>query len=299
MQETTLSKTDVTITRIEVKDEKPSGRNGFLPETADELAFFGLCSTIRQCGEAARANQSHIHRSLKGDGTILTETDLAVSDAVVARIRELYPDCNVITEEIDLHDFRDGARFTFVLDPIDGTDAYSQGLPSWCVALGILDSQRKPCGAIIHAPRFGIGTQDLFICTMPGDERIFLNGNEHTTPEHYDVPKQMVIGSNVLEHFDMSHYYGKILSFGSGILHILAPAVFSNLDSTINPYCYAWDVAAAHGILAKSGLDLCYIDGSEVEYDDRLLLERKQIRLPILVGNGSCIAWMQENIRMY
>ena len=298
MQETMLSKTDVTITRIEVKEEKPSDRYGFLPGTADELAFFGLCSTIRQCGEAARANQSHIHRSLKGDGSILTETDLAVSDAVIARVRELYPDCNVITEEIDLHDFRDGARFTFVLDPIDGTDAYSQGLPSWCVALGILDPQRKPCGAIIYAPRFGIGTQDLFICTMPGDERIFLNGNEHKTPEHYDVPRQMVIGSNVLEHFDMSHYYGKIRSFGSGILHILAPAVFSNLDCTVNPYCYAWDVAAAHVILAKSGLLISYVDGSEIEYDDILLLERKKIRLPILVGNKGCIAWMQENIPM-
>ena len=96
----------------------------------------------------------------------------------------------------------------------------------------------------------------------------------------------------------MSHYRGKLRSFGSGILHILAPAVFSNLDSTINPYCYAWDVAGAHGILMKSGLGISYFDGSEVEYDDRLLLERKQIRLPILVGNKGCIAWMQENIPM-
>ena len=299
MQETTLSKTDETITRIQLMEEQPSDRYGFMPGDADETAFFGLCSAIRQCGEAARANQANIHRSFKYDGSILTETDLAVSDAATARIRELYPDCNIITEETDLKDFRNGARFTFVLDPIDGTDAYSQGLPSWCVALGILDGNRKVCGAIVYAPRFGIGTQDLFICTMPGDRRIFLNGKEHKVPEHYDVPKQLVIGSNILNHFDMSHYNGKLRSFGSGILHLLAPAVFSNLDSTVNPYCYAWDVAGAHGILAKSGLDLCYIDGSEVEYDDRLLLERKQIRLPILVGNRSCIAWMQQNIRMY
>lgn len=298
MQETTLSKTDVTITRIDIKDEKPSDRYGFLPQSADDLAFFGLCSAIRQCGEAARDNQSHIHRALKSDGSILTETDLAVSDAVVAMIRELYPDCNIVTEEIDLHAFRDGARHTFILDPIDGTDAYSQGLPSWCVALGILDSDRKPCGGIVYAPRFGIGTQDLFICAMPGDTKIFLNGKEHIVPQHYDVPKQMVIGSNVLEHFDMSHYFGKIRSFGSGILHILAPAVFSNLDSTINPYCYAWDVAAAHGILARSELQIIYYDGSGIEYDDSLLLERNKIRLPILVGNRSCIAWMQENTPM-
>ena len=299
MQETTLSKTDTTITRIEIKEEELSDRYGFLPETADELAFFNLCSTIRQCGETARNNQGHIHRSLKYDGSILTETDLAVSDAVIARIRKLYPDCNIISEEIDLHDFRDGARLTFVLDPIDGTDAYSQGLPSWCVSLGILDCERKPCGSIVYAPRFGVGTQDLFICSMPGDGRIFLNGKIHTAPQHYDVPKQLVIGSNILDHFDMSHYRGKLRSFGSGILHLLAPAVFSNLDSTINPYCFAWDVAGAHGILAKTGLRIKYLDGSEVAYDDQLLLERKQIRLPILVGNEGCITWIRDNIPMH
>ncbi|MBO4394412.1 MAG: hypothetical protein J5800_08720, partial [Spirochaetales bacterium] len=142
MQETTLSKDDKTITRIEIVDEEYSDCYGFEPNTDDKKAFFKLCSAIRQCGEAARTNQSHIHRSFKDDGTILTETDLAVSDAVLTCLRKLYPDCNIITEEIDLKAFSNGARYTFVLDPIDGTDAYSQGLPAWCVALGILDKDR-------------------------------------------------------------------------------------------------------------------------------------------------------------
>lgn len=299
MQETSLSKDDARITRIVIEDEKPSARYGFEPDNDERKAFFSLCSAIRQCGEAARLNQSHIHRSLKSDGSILTETDLAVSDAILGRIRTLYPDCNIITEEIDLKSFREGARYTFVLDPIDGTDAYSQGLPSWCVALGILDSKRKPCGAIIHAPRFGVGAQDLFFCTMPGDERLFMNGKEHKAPQHYDVPRQMIIGSNTMEAMDISKYHGKIRAFGSSILHMVAPVAFSNLDCTTNPLCYAWDVAAAHGVISKSGLTIRYFDGSEIEYDDVLLLERKQIRMPTLVGNQGCISWMQENFRLY
>lgn len=299
MQETSLSKDDSRITKIVIVDEKPSARYGFEPDNEERLAFFSLCSAIRQCGEAARANQSQIHRSLKNDGSILTETDLAVSDAILARIRALYPDCNIITEEIDLKDFREGARYTFVLDPIDGTDAYSQGLPSWCVALGILDSERKPCGAIVHAPRFGAGAQDLFFCTMPGDQRLFMNGKEHKAPQHYDVPRQMIIGSNTMEYMDISRYHGKIRSFGSSILHMVAPIAFSNLDCTTNPYCYAWDVAAAHGVISKSGLMIRYCDGSEIEYDDDLLLKRNKIRMPMLVGNAGCIKWMQENFKLY
>ena len=127
MQETRLSKDDPRITRIEIVEEDYSTRYGFEPSSEDEKAFFGICSAVRQCGEAARSNQALIHRSLKQDGSILTETDLAVSEAIIGRLRALYPDCNIISEEIELQDFCDGRRYTFVLDPIDGTDAYSQG----------------------------------------------------------------------------------------------------------------------------------------------------------------------------
>ena len=89
MQETTLSKNDKRITRIEIADEAYGSRYGFDPSTNEEKAFFSICSAIRQCGEAARANQALIHRSFKEDGSILTETDLAVSDAIIERIRTL------------------------------------------------------------------------------------------------------------------------------------------------------------------------------------------------------------------
>ena len=67
MQETSLSKDDARITRIVIEDEKPSARYGFEPDNDERKAFFSLCSAIRQCGEAARLNQSHIHRSRKED----------------------------------------------------------------------------------------------------------------------------------------------------------------------------------------------------------------------------------------
>ncbi len=296
MLETNLSKDDERITKIAIEDEQYSSRFGFEPDTDEKKAFFSLCSTIYQCGIAARKNQAHIHRSFKYDGSILTETDLAVSDAVLSQLRRLYPDCNIVTEEIDLHDFKEGARYTFVLDPIDGTDAYSQGLPTWCVSCGILDSHRKPCGAVVFAPRFGVGTQELFCCSMPGDDRIFCNGELHQTAQHYDQPRQMIIGSNLLKFVDLRPFKGKLRAFGSSILHMIAPVFFSNLDCTINPYCFAWDVAGAHGIVAKSGLTIKYQDGSEIEYDDDLLLKRNEVRTHILVGNEGCIKWMQENL---
>lgn len=298
MQETTLSMDDSRITKIEIKAEDFSERYGFKPDTDARKKFFLLCSAIRQCGEAARANQSMIHRSLKYDGSILTETDLAVSDVIVRTLRSLYPDCNVVTEETDLKSFSDDARYTFILDPIDGTDAYSQGLPAWAVALGILDRERKVCGAIIYAPRFGVGTQDLFICSLPDEDGVYLNGKPHQAPQHYDIPRQMIVSSNILNHVDMGCYDGKIRAFGSSIIHIICPAFISNLDCTINTYCFVWDIASAHAIVRKSGLEMCYLDGSPIVYDDRLLIERKEIKMPVIIGSKACVRWMQDNLKM-
>ena len=298
MQETTLSKDDSRITKIEIKNEDFSDHYGFTPDSEARKTFFKLCSAIRQCGETARANQSIIHRSFKYDGSILTETDLAISDVIVRTIKGLYPDCNVVTEEADLKSFSNDARYTFILDPIDGTDAYSQGLPAWAVAVGILNHERKVCGAIIYAPRFGVGTEDLFVCSLPDEDAVYLNGKIHTAPEHYEVPRQMMVSSNILNHVDMSKYKGKMRAFGSSIIHIICPAFISNIDCTINTYCFAWDIASANAIVKKSGLEMCYLDGSEIVYDDRLLIERKEIKMPVIAGSKACVKWMEDNLKL-
>lgn len=298
MHESNLVRDDERITRIAIAPEAYSERYGFEVSTSDEKAFFSLCSAVRQCGEAARSNQRLIHRSFKSDGTILTETDLAVSEALVGVLRSLYPSCNIITEEIDLHSFSPDARYTFILDPIDGTDSYSQGIATWCVSLGILDSNRVPCGSVVYAPRFGVGEMDLFLCSLPTSDVVYLNGRAISAPEHYNVPRQITMGSNLLRYMDFSSYEGKTRSFGSSILHIIAPLVFSNIDACMDPLCYAWDIAGAHALVKKAGFEVLYYDGTPVVYDDRLLLERKMIALPLLVGNSACVSYMRENFKL-
>ena len=109
----------------------------------------------------------------------------------------------------------------------------------------------------------------------------------------------MIIASNIMNYVDMSRYRGKVRAFGSSIVHLIAPTVISNLDCTINGYCYAWDIASADAIVTKSGFEMCYMDGSGIEYDDTLLIDRKPIKMPILAGNAGCVKWMRENLRMY
>lgn len=297
MQETTLSKTDTKITNIPLDlNEKDSF--GFAVKDDKSKVFNELCTCILQCGRKARENQRLIHRSFKEDGSILTETDLAVSNALIPEIKKLYPKCNIVTEEIDLHEFNNNAQYTFILDPIDGTDAYSQGFPSWCIALGILDQNRIPCGGVIFAPRFGIGTEEMFFCSPPYAPEVYLNGNLFTAPQHYDIPRQITTGSDILNHVDLDGYGGKLRVFGSGILHMTAPFAYSNIDGCLTTKCFAWDVAAPHALALKLEMQVRYLDGTEVIYNNDLLIERKRFAQPILVGYKSCVEFMRNKFKL-
>ena len=297
MQETTLSKTDKNITKIELNlNENDSF--GFKTNCPEAKTFNELCTCILQCGRKARENQKLIHRSFKEDGSILTETDLAVSNALIPELKKLYPDSNIVTEEIDLHEFSDNAKYTFILDPIDGTDAYSQGFPSWCIALGILDSKRNPCGGVIFAPRFGIGTEEMFFCSPPYGSEVYLNGKEFKAAQHYNIPRQITTGSDILNHVNLNGYSGKLRVFGSGILHMAAPFAYSNIDGCLTTKSFAWDVAAPHALALKLGMQVKYIDGSEVIYDNDLLIERKRFVMPILVGYEPCVDYMKNKFSL-
>ena len=50
-----------------------------------------------------------------------------------------------------------GAKpYTFCLDPIDGTDAFSQSMAGWCTSLALLDETLTPVAGIIYAPKLDV-----------------------------------------------------------------------------------------------------------------------------------------------
>lgn len=261
--------------------------------------FDELAAEVRKAGQYAKQQQKRIHRMIKPDGSILTESDLAVTDSIIGAIKRIFiSDYNIVTEEIDIKGFNPKARYTFVLDPIDGTDSYSQGFPAWCIALGILDSARRPVGAMICAPRFGIGEEELFVRTDPGSDEIMI-GSKHFQPyDGKDDIRELMIGSNTFREADISSYQGKIRSYGSSIIHMLAPAIYSNIGGGVNPTCYVWDIAASHAVLLKAGMDVCYADGSPFSYTDRILLERQKYDMPLLVGTVKGREFLRNTIKI-
>ena len=115
-----------------------------------EQRFKQLAEYTFQMGVFAKENQSKIHRKTKADGTYITETDLTISDNMIKMIGELYPEANVITEENNLTVFNSKAPLTFIVDPIDGTTAYSRGMHFLVQYIGIRSCLVGQCTSNLH-----------------------------------------------------------------------------------------------------------------------------------------------------
>jgi len=257
----------------------------------EKKSFDALRAAVKTCGDFARAKQPHIQRNFKTDGSVLTEVDLTISDMLVKEIAAHFPDCNVITEEDDSLAFDENAPYTFIFDPIDGTDSYSQGMPSWCIGAAILNRKREPAGSIIYAPAFGKNGGELFFWTAPDSADLYLNGEKLVlgaeTLGQKDRPRHITTGSDIVGLLDLSVLNVKFKAFGSSLLHIVSTIVFCAVDACINPPCYVWDIAPAHALIKKAGLDYEYADGQAFGYDDDLLIGRKKFPKPLIIGTES------------
>ncbi len=67
----------------------------------------------------------------------VTAADRDVETFLRSEIHRRFPDHGIVGEEHD--DVEPGARYVWVLDPLDGTANFASHLPLWCVSIAVLD----------------------------------------------------------------------------------------------------------------------------------------------------------------
>lgn len=87
----------------------------------------------------------------KGDDTPLTVADTEINDLVIKRINETYPTHSIYGEEKS--DRKEGSEYIWVCDPIDGTMAFSCGLPIFVFSIALVDQKTGlPVLGLINDP---------------------------------------------------------------------------------------------------------------------------------------------------
>jgi myo-inositol-1(or 4)-monophosphatase len=84
----------------------------------------------------------------EGINNLVTEADHAAEKAILAVIRKEYPDHQILAEESG--QLSQHSPYKWIIDPIDGTVNFAQGIPLNCVSIAIEHEGRIVMGAVYN-----------------------------------------------------------------------------------------------------------------------------------------------------
>lgn len=125
--------------------------------TPDIRARFDFAvELVREAGDHAKGflrDRASLDVTSKGPQDLASAADLSTELLIRRRLDERFPGDGFLGEETGATDFRPGQGI-WVVDPIDGTQPFVSGLPSWCVSIGFVQDDAIRFGAV-YAPALG------------------------------------------------------------------------------------------------------------------------------------------------
>jgi myo-inositol-1(or 4)-monophosphatase len=115
-----------------------------------EILDFGLSLAINSGRIARKYFRSALTVSSKSEISFdpVTEADRKIEQFLSSNIKQTYPQHSIVGEEFGT---QQGNRYTWIIDPIDGTRGFITGTPMWGSLIGFME-ESQPLMGIMHQP---------------------------------------------------------------------------------------------------------------------------------------------------
>lgn len=228
----------------------------------DELAF--AVSVAENAGKIMlKYFDGGQQQEIKADGSPVTIADKQINSLVIAELKQSFPNDGLIGEEESTTDYGTGRKW--FCDPIDGTIAYTHGVPTSMFSLGLVEAGRprlgvvydpyldrmytatKAGGSFCNHQRLAVSadTLDKGVVAITSDVRKIVNGLEHV--------KALAATNAYLATFSGAIYKATLVARGRFVGYI---------EKGVS----AHDMAAVELIVEESGGKVTGIDGNELDY---------------------------------
>lgn len=189
---------------------------------------------------------------VKGHQDFVSEADRNVELAVRAALAEAFPDDGIVGEEGAAKPGTSG--YTWVIDPIDGTTNFVNGIPQWCVILACVQGGQTVIGVVhdpvhdeMHHATLGGGAfcNDAPIrCSAKTSLREGSLGVGFSGRTHIEGIKRLVALS-----CDAGTVFWRNGSGGLSLAYVATGRILGYVEEHMN----AWDFLAGHLIVAEAG----------------------------------------------
>jgi len=237
-------------------------------EMEEEIKILAQQIVNKIARKVKRECKQHFHDmgrtvDIGADGTPTKYVDKIAEDVAIKLLKKSEVKINLLSEEAGFLDF-DG-RYTFVLDPIDGTRNAYRGIPFYAVSLAIGTSKISD---VFYGLVKNIPTGDVFLAEKGCGA--FLNGKQIQVCDipTKDMVSSLTLGKNYDETTLSLSKKNIVRSFGSASLEMCMVAVGA-LDFYVlgKEYLRVIDIAASTLIVREAGGFVKNISGDELDMD--------------------------------
>lgn len=204
-------------------------------------------------------NWDRLTIDVKGHQDFVSEADRNVEIAVRAAIEAEYPADGIVGEEGDPKPGSSG--FTWVIDPIDGTANFVNGIPQWCVILACVKDGQTVIG-VVHDP-----VHDEMHHAVRGGGAFCNDRPIRCTPKTSLTEGSLGVGYSgrrriegikrlVAACCDAGTMFWRNASGGLSLAYVATGRILGYVEEHMN----AWDFLAGHLIVAEAGGKVVPVD---------------------------------------
>lgn len=225
--------------------------------------------SAKEAGRIIERNFRKINQiSFKKDSSLLTEIDLRAERAILRLIKKNFPSHDILSEEIG---GKIGEKYTWVIDPLDGTTNYTRDIPFFSTSIVLL-YQRNPILGIVFNP---INKEFYFAEKGKG---AFLNGKRIKVGQQKILSKAVILFNKYRAKEDFIKFH-RIVGLVGGKC-----ATFRVLGSVILSLCYLasgkvdafftvghspWDLVAGVLIIKEAGGKVTNLKGKDWQIGEK------------------------------
>lgn len=254
--------------------------------THKELCLF-TCEIARSAGKFMAEERKRFDVSMiktKGLHDLVSYVDKESEKRIIRQLSEFLPESGFIAEEgtSDKH----GERYNWVIDPLDGTTNFIQGVPVYAVSIGLLDGDELVLGVV-----YEVGRDECFYAWKNGGA--YLNGELIRVSNIATSHDALLATGFPYSNFEQLDKYMSLLKWAMtearGVRRLgsaatdLAYVACGRFDSFFEYDLKPWDVAAgvlivkeAGGVVTDFGAGNDYLFGGEIIASNSLLAKLMQ-----------------------
>lgn len=195
-----------------------------------------------------------------------SEVDRLAEAEIVKELRRAQPDYTILGEEGGQQKGNRGpSRYTWVIDPLDGTSNYLRGFPHWCVSIALCEGPEP-----LHAAIFDPLRNELFTASRGGGTQ--LNGRRVRVSERRELegamlatgfpPRERKRTDTHLDCIKSLLVHAEDIRRGGSAALDLAYVAAGRIDGYFEAGVMAWDIAAGVLMVREAGGRVCDYRGA-------------------------------------